>query len=83
MVNLGRPPLSPNMPYHRLFNYPKYVKDSNPDVRVRVFKTTITTNSEINDVEIVNMFSFTIKDIMFDWCNNYMGDYPGYTFAEL
>ncbi len=29
------------------------------------------------------MFSFTLKDIVFDWCNNYMGDYLNCTFVEL
>jgi hypothetical protein len=29
------------------------------------------------------MFNFTLKDIVFDWCNNYMGDYLYCTFAEL
>jgi hypothetical protein len=81
MVNLRRPPLPPNRPYCWPLNYPKYVKDSNPDVHVKVLKVAIRANSEIDDVKIVNMFNFTLKDIVFDWCNNYMGDYPDHTFA--
>jgi hypothetical protein len=42
------------------------VKDFDPDVHVRVFKATIRANGEIEDVEIVNMFSFTFKDIVCD-----------------
>jgi len=83
MVNPGKPPLPPNRPYRQLLNYPKYVKDSNSSTHVKVFKATITTNSEINDVEIINMFSVTFRDIVYDWCNNYMGDYPGCTFVKL
>ncbi len=66
MVNPSRPPLPPNRPYRRLFNYPKYVKDSNLNVHVKVFRTPITTNSEINDVKIVNMFNFTLRNIVSD-----------------
>ncbi len=40
-------------------------------------------NNEIDDAKIVNLFSFTFKDIMFDWCNNYIRDYPNCTFVEL
>ncbi len=56
MVHPGRPPLSPSKPYCRPLNYPEYVKEFNPDAHVRVFKVAIRTNSEINDVEIVNLF---------------------------
>jgi hypothetical protein len=42
-----------------------------------------TTNNEIHNVEIIHLFSFTLKDIMSDWCNNHMGDYPNCVFAEL
>jgi hypothetical protein len=49
------------------------VKDFNPNVHVRVFKATIRANGETKDVEIINIFSFTFKDIVSDWCNNYMG----------
>jgi hypothetical protein len=64
-----------------LINYLGYVKDSNPNVHVIVFKAAIRANGETKDEKIVNLFSFTLKDIMFNWCNNYMGDYPNCTFA--
>ncbi len=83
MVNPSKPPLPPNRPYHRPINYPKYVKDSNPDAHVKVFKTAIKANSETHDVKIINLFSFTFRDTMSNWCNNYMGDYPDYTFTKL
>jgi len=54
------------------------VKDFDLDVHVRVFKATIRINGEIEDVKIVNLFSFTFKDIVYDWCNNYIRDYPDY-----
>ncbi len=49
MVNISKPPLPPNKPYHRPHNYPKYVKHSNLDAHVRVFKAAIRANSEIDD----------------------------------
>jgi hypothetical protein len=79
MVNPSRPPLPPNKPYHRPFNYLKCDQDAN----VRIFKVATKTNSETNDVEIINLFNFTLKDTIFDWCNDYMGDYPYCIFVEL
>jgi hypothetical protein len=83
MVNPNMPPLPPNRPYCRPLNYPKYVKDSNPNVLVKVFKATIRVNSETNDAKIVNIFNFTFRNTMSNWCNNYIRDYPDCNFAEL
>jgi hypothetical protein len=83
MVNPSRPPLPSNRPYCWPFNYLEYVKDSNPNAHVRVFKVVIITNGQTNYAKIVNLFSFTLRDIMYDWCNNYMGDYLDCTFAKL
>jgi hypothetical protein len=66
MVNLNKPPLPPNRPYHQPFNYPHCVKDSTLDVHVKVFKVAIKANGEIKDAKIVNLFSFTLKDTMSD-----------------
>jgi hypothetical protein len=82
-MNSSKPSLPPNRPYRRPFNYLEYVKDSNPDAHVRVFKATIRSNGETNDAKIDNLFSFTFKDVVFDWYNNYMGDYLDYTFVKL
>jgi hypothetical protein len=83
MLNLGKPPLSPNKTYCWPFNDPEYVKDSDPYAHVRVFKVTIRAYSEIDYVRIVNMFIFTFNNIMSNWHNNYMGDYLDCTFAKL
>jgi hypothetical protein len=66
MVHPNKPSLPPNRPYHRPLNYPRYVKDSDLDAHVKVFKVAIKANTETNDVEIINILSFTFKDIMFD-----------------
>jgi hypothetical protein len=83
MVNLGRPSLPPNKPYCWPFNYPEYVKDFGPDVHVKVFKAAIRANNEKDDAKIINVFNFTLRDIVSNWCNNYMGDYLHCTFVEL
>ncbi len=77
------PIIPPNRPYHRPLNYPKYVKDFDPNVHVKVFKVAIKANGETKYAKIVNMFTFTLRDIVSNWCNNYMGDYPNCTFVEL
>ncbi len=64
MVTLGRPPLPPNMIYFLPFNYPEYVKDSNPDVHVKKFKVDIKANGETKYVKIVNLFSLTLRNTM-------------------
>ncbi len=81
--NPSMPPLPPNRPYRWPFNYHEYVKDFNPNAHVKVFKSAIRANTEIDDVEIVSLFNFTLEDIMFKWCNNYMGYYPDCIFAKL
>jgi len=64
MVHPSKPPLPPNRPYHWPFNYPKYVKDSNLDAHVKVFKVAMRANSEIDDAKFVYLFIFTFKDIV-------------------
>jgi hypothetical protein len=46
IMNPCRPPLPQNKPYRQPFNYPKYVKNSNPNAHVRVFKIAIKANGE-------------------------------------
>jgi len=83
MMNPSRPSLPPNRSYRQPLDYPEYGKDFDPDAHVRVFKATIKANGETKDAKIINLFSFTFKDIVFDWCNNYMGDYLDCTSMEL
>ncbi len=64
MVNPSMPPLPLNRPYCWPLNYPKYVKNFDPNAHVRVFKATIKANNETNDAKIINLFSFTFRDIV-------------------
>ncbi len=38
MMDPGKPPLPPNKLYFRPFNYLEYMKDSNPNARVKNLK---------------------------------------------
>jgi len=42
------------------------VKDFDPYVHIKNFKAAIRANGETKDAKIVNMFSFTLRDTMFD-----------------
>ncbi len=83
MVHLGRPPLPPNIPYCWPLNYLEYVKDFDPNAHVKVFNIAIRANSETNDAKIVIFSVLPFKDIMSNWCNNYLGNYPNCIFIEL
>ncbi len=47
--------------------YPTYVKDTDLDVRVKVFKKTIQINGEIVEADIINMFGFTLWNNILEW----------------
>jgi hypothetical protein len=57
------------------------VKDSDPNVHVKVLKVAIIANGETNDAKTIKFLNFTFKDIVSEWCNNYMGDYPNCIFV--
>jgi hypothetical protein len=48
-----------------------------------VFKATIRAGNETNDIKIVNLLNFTLKDIVYGWCNNYPKDYLDCIFVNL
>ncbi len=52
-------------------------------VHVQVFNVAIILNGETINEEIMNKFKFTFRDNVFNWCNNYMHDYPNCKFANL
>jgi len=57
--------LTTKLPYMRL-QYPTYVKDIDLDVHIKVFKKAIKANGEIVEVDIMNLFSFILKDSIFE-----------------
>ncbi len=50
---------------YKKLQYPTYVKVSNFDDHIKVFKATIKTNGETMEVDIINMFGSILKDGIF------------------
>jgi hypothetical protein len=63
--------------------YPTYSARINPNAHVRVFQKAIQANGERNDLDIVNLFCFTLNDAILEWGENSMKSQPRCTFAEL
>jgi hypothetical protein len=40
--------------------YPTYVKGTDPNAHIKVFKKAIKANGEIVEVDIINLFSFIL-----------------------
>jgi hypothetical protein len=49
------------------FPYGSYVKDTNLNGHVQMFKTKIWANGETEDEDIVNMFIFALHNIISLW----------------
>jgi hypothetical protein len=62
--------------------YPIYVKDTDLDVHIKVFKKVIKTNGEIVEADIINLFRFIFRDNIFEWGKNYVQSHPNYTFRR-
>jgi hypothetical protein len=70
------------LPYQKL-QYPTYMKDTNPNVHIRIFKKVIRTNGETMEADIINLFGFTLQDNISKWGENFVQDRPNCTFDEL
>jgi hypothetical protein len=47
------------LPYQKL-QYPTYVKDVDSDAHIKIFKNVVRANGETMEVDIINMFGFTL-----------------------
>jgi len=47
------------------------------------FSKKIKTNGEIVEVDIINLFGFTLWDNISKWGKNFVQDHPNCTFEEL
>jgi hypothetical protein len=63
--------------------YPTYVKDTNPDVHIKIFKKAIKVNGETMEVDIISLFGFILRDKIYEWRENYIQDHPNCTFDKL
>ncbi len=63
--------------------YPTYVKHTKLDAHIRVFKKAIKANGETMEVDIINMFGFTLRNNIFEWGENFVQNHPNCTFEKL
>jgi hypothetical protein len=59
------------------------VKDIDHDAHIRIFKKAIKINGEIVEVDIINLFGFTLWDNILEWGENFVQDHLDCTFDEL
>jgi hypothetical protein len=45
---------------YQKFQYPAYVRDVDSDAHIKNFKNVIRANGETMEVDIINMFGFTL-----------------------
>jgi hypothetical protein len=70
------------LPYRKL-QYPTYVKDIDPNAHIKVFLKAIKANGETLEVDIINLFGFTLRDNISQRGENYVQDHPNCVFEEL
>jgi hypothetical protein len=74
--------VAPICPTRQHLPYSIYVKDTNPDVHIQVFKKTIKANGEIINEDIIKLFRFTLKDNISTWGKKIPQNHPNCTFVE-
>ncbi len=52
------------LPYKKL-QYLTYVKDTNLDAYIKMFKKAIKTNGEMVEVNVINLFGFILRNSIF------------------
>jgi hypothetical protein len=70
------------LPYRKL-QYPTYVKNIDPDAHVRVFNKAIKAYGETMEIDIINLFGFTLRDNISKWGEKYVQDHPNHIFEKL
>jgi hypothetical protein len=48
-----------------------------------MFKKAIKVNGEIVEVDIINLFGFTLQDNIFEWGEKFVQNHPICIFEEL
>jgi hypothetical protein len=81
VVQLVPKPIT-KLPYKKL-QYPTYVKNIDPNVHIKVLKKAIKANGETMEVDIINLFGFTLKDNISKRGENSIQNHPNCTFEKL
>ncbi len=63
--------------------YPIYNVGTKPNAHIWVFQKVIQANGEGNDLNISNLFCFTLRDVILEWGENFIQSHPGCTFVKL
>jgi hypothetical protein len=61
--------LAIKVPYMKL-QCPTYVKNTDLRAHIKILKKATKPNGEIVEVDIINLFGFTLKDSTFEWGEN-------------
>jgi hypothetical protein len=59
------------------------MKDTNFDAHIKVLKKAIKADGETMEVNIINLFSFILRNNISKWGENFVQDHPDYTFDKL
>jgi hypothetical protein len=78
LVALNLPPMAPTN--QKSLPYPIYSVRTNS---TPMLGCLIQANGERNDLTIINLFSFTLKDALSEWGENSLQFHPRCTFDEL
>ncbi len=62
---------------------PTYVKNTDLSAHIKIFKKATKPNGEIVEIDIINLFGFTLKDSIFEWGENFIQDHPNCTFVTI
>jgi hypothetical protein len=63
--------------------YPDFKKNVDLNVHVKVFNSVIKTNAKSFEENIINAFSYTLRNTTINWCHNYISKFLDYNFLEL
>jgi hypothetical protein len=66
------------LPFKKL-QYLTYVKNTNLNVYIRVFKKDINANGENLEAGIINLVGFALKNSMYEWGGNFVQGHPNCT----
>jgi hypothetical protein len=64
-------------------SYPIYVKDTNLDVHIQIFKKAIKTEDKKINEDIINLFGFMFKENISKHGENFVQNHHNHTFVKL
>jgi hypothetical protein len=67
----------------KLLNYPKYIKNSNLDTHVHVFKQAIKVNGVTQEGTKIMYFQWTLWDTPLTRGDNFVNNHLDYTFDKF